>query len=301
MKSGFGYPYLLVKDFYLLPDGIISFLAKSSIFIGINCLLLVYFSFLLYNINIDINLLFSSFLLTFTVYNFDKLSNVKEDSISLPERTGFVCKYKKVIFCATVTSYIIALLLSFLKNSLALLIVLFPLCVGIIYSIKISNFRLKDITGIKNISIAFSWSLTGTFLPLAVSFSNIIQVIFIFYFYFIRVFIGSILFDVRDIEGDRINGVRTIPVFLGLKKTKRLLIILNSTLMPWLILSYYQDYFNRYIFVLIFAIFYGYWHILHFCSEDLKTGKNLDLLVDGEFILIALLASIFAEGILFHV
>lgn len=120
-----------------------------------------------------------------------------------------------------------------------------------------------------------------------------ILIILIFYLFFLKSYVNTIIFDVRDIEGDKMNNVRTIPVILGLQKTKNLLLTLNSTLIPWLIFSYSHGYFQRYIFVLIFAILYGYWYILYFCREDIKIGKSLDLLVDGEWIPIALLALIF--------
>ncbi len=113
--------------------------------------------------------------------------------------------------------------------------------------------------------------------------------------FFIKSYINSIIFDVRDIEGDKMNNVRTIPVILGLQKTKNLLLTLNSTLIPWLIFSYFQGFFHRYLQVLIFSIFYGYWYILHFCKEGIKIGKSLDLLVDGEWIPIAILALIFSR------
>jgi hypothetical protein len=90
------------------------------------------------------------------------------------------------------------------------------------------------------------------------------------------------------------NNVRTIPVILGLQKTKNLLLTLNSALIPWLIFSYFLGFFHRYIFVLIFAIVYGYGHILYFCRGDIKIGKSLDLLVDGEWIPIVILALILA-------
>ena len=100
----------------------------------------------------------------------------------------------------------------------------------------------------------------------------------------------NILFDVRDIIGDSQNGVRTIPIFLGIKKTKNFLLFLNSILVIWMIFSY--KFFSRYFFVLIFAIAYGYLYILHFCREGIKNSKSLDVVVDGEFIIIAFLASI---------
>jgi 4-hydroxybenzoate polyprenyltransferase len=95
----------------------------------------------------------------------------------------------------------------------------------------------------------------------------------------------------RDIEGDRTSGVRTIPVVFGRHKTKNLLLILNSTLIPWLAFSYRSGFFHQYLLVLILAIAYGYWYILHFCREGLKIGKSLDLLVDGEWIPVVILST----------
>lgn len=283
----------LIKHLYILCGKSVSFLTLSSIFISLSCLSLLYFSFLLYDIGYDINLLFSSFFITFTIYSFDKLSNIKEDSISLPERAGFIYRHRKIIKVAIVASYISAFSLSALKNPFALLVAHFPLFIGLIYSIKILNVRLKDITGIKNIVVALSWAVLGTFFPLTASFKNFNHILYIFYFIFIKFFINTTLFDVRDIKGDSINGVITIPVYLGLKKTKNLLLILNSTFIPWLLFSYLQGFFNKYVFILIFLIFYGYYYILHFCIEGVEIGKSLDLVVDGEWILVAIVASVF--------
>ena len=282
------YIKIFLNKVYLYLSNLVSFLSLSSILIALIGILLPYFTFLLYEIKIDFNLLLSSFLLTFSVYSLDKLSNIKEDSISLPERAGFISNYSKLFTYATVASYIVALTLTLLINTLAFYVILFPLCMGLIYSIKISNFRLKDIPALKNISIAVSWAVVGTFLPLAVSFEFLTLVALIFYFVFIKCFINTVLFDIRDIEGDSANGVRTIPVIFGVNKTKNLLLVLNSTLIAWIMISYSQGFFHQYLFVLMFSIFYGYWYIVYFCRKDIKIGKSLDLLVDGEWIYIAI-------------
>lgn len=288
-----------IKHLYPFFNKSVAFLTQSSIFISMNCLLLVYFSFRLYNIGEDFNLILSSFFTTFTIYSFDKLSNIKEDSISLPERAGFIQKHSNVFTGSVVVSYISALFFSILKNPYALLVVHFPLFIGLIYSIKIYNIRLKDITGVKNLVVALSWAVVGTFFPLAISSSNLKLITHIFYYFFIKLFINTVLFDIRDIEGDRINKVITIPVSLGLKKTKILLLILNSTLIPWLVYSYLQGFFRGFFFVLIFSIAYGYWYIMHFCEDGIEIGKSLDLIVDGEWIPIVIFALIFAKGIRF--
>ena len=191
-----------------------------------------------------------------------------------------------------IIAYLGALTLSFLQSPFAIFIILFPFCIGIVYSIKISNFRLKDVTGVKNITVALSWAVIGGFLPSTVSDLSPIAIMLIFYFAFSKLFINTVLFDVRDIEGDRINNVKTIPVVFGMKNTRRFLLILNSTLIPWLIHSYTGGFFHRYIPVLIFGIIYGYWYILHFCRDGLKIGRSIDLLVDGEWIPLAILCFI---------
>jgi len=292
VKVSFGNLHLL-KHLYLLFDKFASFLTVSSIFIAINASLLAYVSFLLYEVRVGFSLLIASCLLTFTVYNLNKLTDIKEDSVNVPERAGFIEKNKHSVIRAAIVSYIAALSISFLQNPFAILIILFPFCIGIVYSIKISNFRLKDITGIKNIVIALSWSVAGTFLPLAVSFCDCILISLIFYFFFTKLFINTVIFDVRDIEGDGMSGVKTIPVVFGRQKTKNLLLVLNSTLIPWLAFSYHAGFFHQYLFVLIFAITYGYWYILHFCKDGIKRGKSMDLLVDGEWIPVVILCFLF--------
>ena len=280
-----------LKHLHLLFDKFVSFLAISSIFIAINASLVAYFSFLLYEVRVDFNLLLASGLLTFTVYNLDKLTGIKEDSVNVPERAGFIEKNKNSVILATITAYIIALSLSFLQNHFAISIILFPLFIGVMYSIKISSFRLKDITAVKNIVIALSWSVVGAFLPLAISFCDYFLIFLIFYFFFTKLFINTVLFDVRDIKGDKMNGVKTIPVVFGRKRTKNLLLILNSIFIPWIIYSYLSGYFHIYFIVLVLSIGYGYWYILYFCREE-NTGKSLDLLVDGEWIPVVILAAI---------
>ena len=143
---------------------------------------------------------------------------------------------------------------------------------------------------VKNIIIALSWSLCLTLLPVIDSSLKHFELIYlVLYFYFIKSFINSILFDIRDINGDVKIGIITIPVLWGKMKTKKILLLLNSTLIPWLVFSYYNGFFNGHIFALSIAVAYGYWYILYYCQETIKIGKSLDLIVDGEFILIAIL------------
>jgi 4-hydroxybenzoate polyprenyltransferase len=268
-----------------------SFLTVSSLFIAMTGFSLPLVSFLLYRKSVEFDLVLASFFITFAVYSINKLTDIKEDSINLLDRVEFTNKNWHYIIIAVILSSFAAFYISLLYSLFAIFIIFFPFCIGFVYSIKIANFRLKDIFCIKSISVALAWAVVGTFIPVIVHSSDFITISAIFYFFFVKFFIYTVLFDIRDIEADRLNNVITIPVFLGINKTKNLLLLLNSTFIVWLIFSY--TFFYRYLIILIFSIAYGHWQILHFSRKGKKLGKSLDLLVEGEFIIIAIISSLF--------
>jgi len=277
-------------DFLSILNKVASFLISTSLFLAINGSFKVFFSGLLFNIY-AFNMVIITFLTTFSTYGLNKLTDFKEDSINAPERAKAIKKIELIFKISVAVSFFLSLVLGFFESIMTLPILLFPLLLGILYSVKLSRKipRLKDITGVKNLTIALSWAVGSTFFPLIyLTNKKIVLIILVFYFFFLKSYINSIIFDVRDIEGDRMNGVRTIPVSMGREKTKLLLLILNSTLFPWLLIS--RDYFMKYFYVLFLSIAYGYWYIIYFCGAGAKPGKSRDLLVDGEFILIAIVA-----------
>jgi 4-hydroxybenzoate polyprenyltransferase len=232
------------------------------------------------------------------MYGLNKLTDLKEDAINVPERVNIIRKIRPVFKFLLVFSFIFSVIFSFLINAYTLPVLLVPLFSNILYSVKFSKNlpRLKDITGVKNMTIALAWAVYTTFLPI-VYFHDFYkyQTILMFYLFFFKSYINSVLFDFRDIEGDSMNGVKTIPVALGRSKTKKFLLILNSTFIPWLIFPLYTGIFHKYLFAFVFSIVYGYLYILHFCRGGIKVGKSLDLLVDGEWIPTVIFASILAQ------
>ena len=237
-------------------------------------------------------MLFAALLVTFSVYSFNKLTDRKEDLVNVPERFDFAKGKGSFLISFSVLSYAIALLLGALESGLVVPILLIPLCSGIIYSMKISPdvSRLKDIFVAKNFLVTLSCVAIATFLPAIYLWNNTL-IFLIFFFFFIKLFINTSLFDVRDVEGDEKQGVNSIPVIIGIDKTKKLLLGINSLLIPWLAVSIYLGLFTKYLPILIFCIAYGYWYIMHFCKK--KAGKfSYDLVIDGEWMLLVVLCFI---------
>ncbi|WP_297093207.1 UbiA family prenyltransferase [Thermococcus sp.] len=269
-----------------LAGRVFTFLVSTSLFLAASGVFKVYFSFLLYGIAPRWNLLVATFLLVFSVYGINKLTDIGEDEINNPERVRYVKKIAKLLKYSVIISLVVAVILSALTSPWAVLVVLFPIIAGVLYSVRLHPEypRLKDITGVKNVIIAVTWANGTAFLPYLVAGNVGLQKVFmIYYFFFMKSMINTMLFDVRDIEGDRMNGIQTIPVKLGLEKSRRLLLLMNSTFLPWLVAAYVLGCFGHYLPVLVFAVLNGYGYILYFAREGYKPGKALDLWVDGEW------------------
>jgi len=276
----------IIASAFRLAGALFNFLVSTSLFLAVSGVFKLYFSFLLYGVQPRWNLLAATFFIVFSVYGINKLTDIKEDEINNPERVGYVKRFAKALKYAVVASLLLAVLLSALTGPLAVLVILFPIVAGALYSIRLipGYPRLKDITGVKNIIIAATWANGTAFLPYLVAGGiSLGKVFLIYYFFFMKSMINTVLFDIRDIEGDRLNGIRTIPVRLGLERTRAMLLALNSTFILWVLAAHNLGYFGRYLPVLVFAILNGYAYILYFSRRNYRPGKLLDVWVDGEW------------------
>jgi len=268
---------------------IISFLISSSLFVAAALFSVVCFSFLSLNIPPHLPLFFASFLVTFSIYNLNKITDKEEDKINSPDRITFIKNRDHLLVALSVIAYAIALIIGILSGEiLAIIVLLIPLWVAILYSIRIAPGlpRLKDIFVAKSLAVAISLT-SSTALLAYIYFKNPYIILFWVYFLFIKLFINTVLFDVRDVSGDKRVGIKTIPAVLGVKKTKNLLLSLNSLLIPWIGISLYFNLFTSAIPLLIFCIFYGYWYIIHFCNSERNLSFSYDLLVDGEWMILS--------------
>jgi 4-hydroxybenzoate polyprenyltransferase len=273
-----------------------SFTISTSIFMAAVLVAILYLSFLLQNIVSSALLLIATFFLAMSVYNLNKVSDLEEDVINQPERARFIKKNRDYIVFACLESVNIAVVLAFFANPAAILVILFPFYVGVFYSMGVRRLRLKNFLVLKNIMIAMAVTVGAVLLPLAVHVNIPLILLLIAYWIFLKVFIDSVVLDVRDIEGDRKAGVRTIPVSLGRNKTRNLLLFLNSTLAVWVAFSLYQGLFHPYQFVLILSVLYGYWFILRFTRASAKESRLFEVFVAGEWLILALYATPFALG-----
>lgn len=276
------------KFFYSLRK-FFDLLVLTTVFTSLVGAAIISFSFYLFSDKILPDMVICTSLITYSIYSLNRLTDIEEDSSNLPERTRFVQKRKNILLFLSIASYITALIIGGIRNLYTIPVFLIPFLVGILYSIKIFSIRVKDIFCMKNFAVSFTWASSSSLLPY-IFFYEKTTAIMLFLFLFIKCFVNTVVFDVRDIEGDRKAGTKTIPVVIGIRKTMILLLLINSLLIILAVVCFLTNTFVKYLPVIIFSILYGYWYIVSFCKRS--HGKfGFDYLVDGEFIILALLAA----------
>jgi len=261
--------------------GIFSFLMVSSLFIATTGFFETFIGYLFLGSNPNISVCIVGFLVAFATYNLDKIGDSKEDAINMPERSNFVSKHRRKLLLLTPMAYLFSVLIMALIEPLATPIVFVPVVAGLIYSSRLVQGypRIKDIPVIKSLVVAFSWASICVLLPVTtIKGITEITIASVFYFILVKVFIDAVLFDIRDLKGDRENGVRTIPVLIGAQKTTMILLVINSTLLPCIALI---DHSIRPLAALM--TLYGYVYILYFRKR--RSPIALDFFVDGQWML----------------
>lgn len=254
----------------------------SSIYLAFNATLVALFSTILYGLEINRIVLLTAFLTTYSIYTMNKATDVVEDLIN----RGYAGNLVSFLVPSIITTYLAASMASMIGIQAVMLIAGLFIIAGI-YSIRISKKlpRLKDIAGVKSLIVALSWGLTGALLP---AFNHTVYVDPVFLYIFLQILVNTIICDIRDVEGDMLSGVRTIPIALGLESTKRLLLVINSCIVICVLLNMMRGLYLQYTPALFFGAIYGYILIWRFARR--KTNPwMVELAVDGEWIPITLL------------
>jgi 4-hydroxybenzoate polyprenyltransferase len=196
-------------------------LLKSSILVAFSGALRIHLAFLLLHIQSSILTCVAGGLIIYTVYTLDRAFDSEEDTVNRRELNG---SNKKVGLAVSLLAFIIGTCILAKEGMFVLAFV--PFLTGYLYSkgIKIGRFalKLKGGLGIKNIIVGLTW---GVFIAgLAGSgCGNLVPIVLVFIFFGVKLFINSAIYDFKDIKGDTLAGIKTLPVSLGTRKTRNLL------------------------------------------------------------------------------
>ena len=192
-------------------------------------------------------ILISSFSIVSATYSFNQLTDKFEDKINKGKVNEFVenGKGEVVIFL----TYFIGLVSSFMLGTFYYYFFMFLIALSLFYSL----FRIKKVIIVKNVYTAFMFNLLFLF---GAGPSVSIQAYFYYLIISLVFFATSIIADLRDVKGDEEMNVITIPVKIGVEKTKKLIHLI-------FILTSYAIYLEKIIFLypLFMSFFYSSYNL----------------------------------------
>ena len=171
-------------------------------------------------------------LVSFAVYTANDLADLEEDAINSPDHSSVVAAHPAAVAVLAVGTLALGAGLAWWGGGpVALAVVLVPLGASLGYSLPVTpaGRRLKDVLGVNTALVALAWAVTVTGVPLAVAGRAVGPVaVAVCLFFFLRSVISVEVFNVRDVTGDAATGVDTIPVVLGVPRTRHLLALFEG-------------------------------------------------------------------------
>jgi 4-hydroxybenzoate polyprenyltransferase len=237
--------------------------------------------------NVTIPLLIISYLIPLMVYSYDHYKDMDKDKSSNIERAAHFNK-KSHIYPYLLVGYALTLtsLLILFSNLEMISFILILIMVGVLYTIGLKKITQK-IPAFKNIYTTLTWSLAGTF---SIPFFYALQInfvyILIFLFIFLKFLPNTIFFDLKDINCDQKERLKTIPVILGKEKTLKFLDKLNIIAFIPLFIGIYLKIIPLFTVIMILFYFYSRYYLKKAGKLDDKELRMVSYtLADAEFMI----------------
>ena len=238
-----------------------------------------------------------SFLYLFGMHNINRFTDRKNQKFNDPLRAIFYEKYRWPFLTLSILSLLAALALVFHQGTKPFTLLVGMSLLGILYSVKvipraivpdIKIRGLKQIPGSRTFMVAAAWAFITSLIPAwSSSHTPDLQTLAVLLFVLLLVFVRNALFDVFEVQGDRIVGRETLPVCIGEKRTLALLQVLIVLLVIFLVVMPHLDYVARLGFWLLPGIFYLAGLIWLYSHGRLSKGPRLEFYLETVFFVLA--------------
>lgn len=193
-------------------------LVHSNLLISISATSVAVSTMVLADLTPDPLALFIVFAATMFVYSFNRLADIAEDQQNIPDRATFVEHYGKPLLAAGGVLYLGAIAIAVWQGIPGAPAIVAPVVVAVLYSVV----GLKRVLLVKNLMVGGAWGLIP--LGVGVYYGQLLSRDVLVFATFITVMltIAAAVFDIKDIEGDTEEGIRTLPVVFDAAFTRRL-------------------------------------------------------------------------------
>ncbi|MBD3315835.1 MAG: hypothetical protein GF344_08620, partial [Chitinivibrionales bacterium] len=249
-----------------------------------------------------------TFLYLVSMYLWNSLTSIDLTRHQGISRYRFYNAHKTFLLVTAAGCICLLLLISLAHSALLFWVMLVPTVAGSIYHFTIvprvlrkyipySN--LKDIPTSRDLFVALAWAVLITAIPHAIQQEIVFApgAVLFFVWTFLLAFLRSLIFDLRDIEGDRIMGRETLVTIIGERLVRRtiyiiltlLLVVLSAFSVLYLIRMYPWPGSNSQAFLLQVPVVLYLWAFMRGGERITRTHTRFfNLLADGHFYLAGL-------------
>ena len=201
----------------LLTRSILS-LVHSNLFISLAATSVAVSTTILADLALDPVPLFIVFAVTLFVYSFNRLADLAEDEQNVPDRASFVRRYGRFLLAVGGVLYLAAAAVAIVRGIPGAPAMALPLVVAVIYSV----FGAKRVLLVKNLLVGLSWGAIPLGVGVYYGQLQTFDILFMFGFVTVMLTIAAVVFDIKDIEGDSAEGIQTVPIVVGPRRTRQL-------------------------------------------------------------------------------
>ncbi len=275
-------------------------LLATNLYVSLGGGLLAFVCALLQGIEPQFEHFFIGFGYIFAMHNLNRYSDQKIKKFNDPVQGLFYERYRLPLLIASSIALIFALILTYDFGLWSFWLLAGMSFFGVLYSVHfIPRFllpiikvrRLKEIPGSKTFFVAMAWAFVTTVVPaLGVMKWPGPQTMSVFVFVLMLIYVRSALFDVFDVQSDRLVGKETLPVFIGEKKTLVFLHIIMGLLVTMLIVLPIIGLMPSLALWFIPAVIYLICLSLFYEKGYINQGPKLDFYLESLLIILAGLA-----------
>jgi len=274
-------------------------LTNIYIALGAGCLSLA--GTRLQNLHHTVPYIVIAILYVLSMHILNNLTGMKEARYNDPDRAVFCENHKAILTTVALLSGAIGLITAASMGMVSFFILFVMTLLGLSYNLKlipdtivgIKYHRIRDLPGSKTILIALAWGIVTTLFP-ALAMNGSIKLVTIVSFLWVTglVFTRTAFFDVLDMQGDRIVGKETLPIFLGKKQSLRLLkIILLLQIFMMYMAEHYGIVPGLGLWLAVCPLFLLILVISH-KKGYMQPGHRLEFLTETQFIIAGLITLI---------
>ncbi len=262
----------------------LAFLTRSNLLIFLSSLSLIYIISKVLNLSISIFSYLIAPMFLFSFHTLNSFSEKRAQEINEPAQQIFIEKNKRWLKILSGIFLFLSILLSFYFSIYLGIFTFFASILGFLY---LFPSPLTQLPCSKDIFTSSAWAIFSTIFYFLLSKNFDLNSLALYLFFFFLIFLcRAIVYDLKDLQGDRMVGKETIPIYFGLKNS--ILFFKISLFLSFLlfITIYITNPIIKSFFLLFFPL-YCLFYFLLFQRKVIPGGVRFSLYVDGFYPILA--------------